>query len=142
MSTEEDTKPMLATLTSEFSDNKGRTLVVALDALGTGPNADLTVVLTNGAFSIETKVSLHQLVLALRGLEKASEYIYQYETNYKAKTQEEVDAANKFLIWLCESGEQQYWNWMDLRDEDKGVTIGRFKYEFDKLSVNLELSEE
>lgn len=35
-----------------------------------------------------------------------------------------------FLTWLCESGEQQYWNWMEVREEEEkgNITIVDFDY--------------
>lgn len=40
------------------------------------------------------------------------------------------DAAMHFASWLCESGEQQYWNWMEIREkEDDGdITATEFHY--------------
>ena len=40
------------------------------------------------------------------------------------------EAAEHFKTWLCESGEQGYWNWMEYReDEDAGNITGlRFDY--------------
>lgn len=39
-------------------------------------------------------------------------------------------AARHFALWLCESGEQQYWEWMRYReDEEKGnITAVEFHY--------------
>ena len=39
-------------------------------------------------------------------------------------------AAKHFLTWLCESGEQDYWIWMECRErEEKGdITITGFDY--------------
>jgi hypothetical protein len=35
-----------------------------------------------------------------------------------------------FASWLCESGEQSYWNWMECReqDEDGDITAVQFHY--------------
>lgn len=40
------------------------------------------------------------------------------------------DAALEFATWLCESGEQQYWQWMEYREEeDNGdITATSFHY--------------
>jgi len=41
------------------------------------------------------------------------------------------EAARHFALWLCESGEQQYWQWMECRedDEDEGdITALKFDY--------------
>lgn len=39
-------------------------------------------------------------------------------------------AAHHFALWLCESGEQLYWDWMEYReeDEDGDITVLEFKY--------------
>lgn len=40
-------------------------------------------------------------------------------------------AADHFKAWLCESGEQAYWEWMRYReedDEDGSITALRFLY--------------
>jgi hypothetical protein len=36
-------------------------------------------------------------------------------------------AALHFATWLCEAGEQDYWNWMDCRD-DPANTVASFGY--------------
>jgi hypothetical protein len=35
-----------------------------------------------------------------------------------------------FAIWLCEAGEQDYWQWMEIREseEDGPITALRFNY--------------
>jgi len=40
------------------------------------------------------------------------------------------EAAHHFASWLCESGEQQYWNWMEVREgEENGpITAKSFNY--------------
>ncbi|HXV26986.1 MAG TPA: hypothetical protein VD862_03130 [Candidatus Paceibacterota bacterium] len=41
------------------------------------------------------------------------------------------DAARHFLSWLCEIGEQDYWNWMELREQEESegaITAKRFIY--------------
>ena len=39
-------------------------------------------------------------------------------------------AAHHFAAWLCGSGEQQYWEWMEYREaeEDGNITAVRFDY--------------
>jgi len=39
-------------------------------------------------------------------------------------------AAKHFISWLCGSGEQHYWDWMDCREdeEDGPITAVRFDY--------------
>jgi hypothetical protein len=43
---------------------------------------------------------------------------------------ESEEAARHFLVWLCDSGEQNYWQWMECREgeEDGDITAVRFKY--------------
>lgn len=55
-------------------------------------------------------------------------------------------AADNFLTWLCEGGEQDYWMWMEAGDpeEDAVVTFDywRDKKEFAKdLEINTEIYE-
>lgn len=40
------------------------------------------------------------------------------------------EAAEHFALWLCESGEQQYWDWMEYREdeEDGDITATSFHY--------------
>lgn len=40
------------------------------------------------------------------------------------------EALNNFAIWLCEYGEQQYWNCMELVEEDSEeiTTVLKFEY--------------
>lgn len=39
-------------------------------------------------------------------------------------------AAKHFALWLCESGEQQYWDWMEYREDDEegDITATSFHY--------------
>jgi len=39
-------------------------------------------------------------------------------------------AARHFALWLCESGEQDYWNWQEYREEDEegDITATEFHY--------------
>lgn len=39
-------------------------------------------------------------------------------------------AARYFALWLCESGEQDYWNWMEYREEKESgdITATTFHY--------------
>jgi len=39
-------------------------------------------------------------------------------------------ARHHFAIWLCEAGEQDYWNWMEIREseEDGPITATKFNY--------------
>jgi ABC-type Fe3+ transport system substrate-binding protein len=40
------------------------------------------------------------------------------------------EAAKHFISWLCGSGEQQYWDWMMVREkeEDGNITALNFDY--------------
>lgn len=40
------------------------------------------------------------------------------------------EAARNFALWLCESGEQQYWEWMEqVEEEEEGdITARNFHY--------------
>jgi hypothetical protein len=40
------------------------------------------------------------------------------------------EAAHHFASWLCESGEQQYWDWMECAEErlDGDITATSFHY--------------
>lgn len=40
------------------------------------------------------------------------------------------EVARHFALWLCESGEQQYWDWMEYREqeEDGDISVKRFHY--------------
>lgn len=45
--------------------------------------------------------------------------------------------AKGFLSWLCESGEQAYWNWQECRESEsvKENSAIDFDYNFKKLTV-------
>lgn len=60
------------------------------------------------------------------------------------------DAAQNFLRWLCEMGEQQYWDWMDCRKDqvasgyesaEGAITVNRFRYDYDDLTVDAKLED-
>jgi len=40
------------------------------------------------------------------------------------------EALRQFAVWLCESGEQSYWDWMRVREEGEygGITATEFHY--------------
>ena len=40
------------------------------------------------------------------------------------------EAMEHFATWLCEQGEQDYWNWMEYREEEEegDITVVSFKY--------------
>lgn len=39
------------------------------------------------------------------------------------------EAAEHFAVWMTESGEQQYWDWMEVREtEEDGPITARFEY--------------
>lgn len=56
----------------------------------------------------------------------------EFKTKSKTLTFEfeNVEAANHFKLWLCESGEQGYWEWMDYyeQEEDGNITGLQFEY--------------
>jgi hypothetical protein len=43
---------------------------------------------------------------------------------------ENPEALHHFAVWLCESGEQKYWDWMEIREseEDGPITAVDFEY--------------
>ena len=54
------------------------------------------------------------------------------------------DAAREhFTTWLCESGEQDYWGWMEIREseEDGDITAVKFKYHDENSKFRPELVE-
>jgi hypothetical protein len=40
------------------------------------------------------------------------------------------EALRHFAVWLCESGEQSYWDWMEYREGEEGgdITAVTFNY--------------
>lgn len=50
---------------------------------------------------------------------------------------ESPEAARHFKLWLCESGEQAYWDWMDCREEEQAgnITATEFAYHGDDPNV-------
>lgn len=40
------------------------------------------------------------------------------------------EASDHFALWLCESGEQTYWDWMEVREEEdeNDITALNFHY--------------
>lgn len=40
------------------------------------------------------------------------------------------EAAEHFAVWLCESGEQSYWEWMEYREQEEegDITAVQFHY--------------
>lgn len=53
----------------------------------------------------------------------------------------EKDAVDHFMSWLCEQGEQDYWTWMEYREqEDDGqITLRNFDYDWKSLSVSCDV---
>ena len=49
-------------------------------------------------------------------------------------------AAKHFLSWLCGAGEQDYWTWMECREDEMegNITATRFKYDFDNHTADTE----
>ena len=44
----------------------------------------------------------------------------------------DAKAAEHFMYWLCEQGEQNYWIWMECREmEEPGdITVASFNYDY------------
>lgn len=48
------------------------------------------------------------------------------------------EATQYFLSWLCETGEQEYWDFMRYREEEvkkKNITILTFDYDFENKKI-------
>lgn len=40
------------------------------------------------------------------------------------------EAAEHFALWLCESGEQQYWDWMVARESEEPGNITAVEFDY------------
>jgi len=66
---------------------------------------------------------------------------------FECKTKQEKKAAEEFLNWLSNSGEQQYWEAVEDRqfeanmDDEGDITIVKFNYDFKKMEVELSLGD-
>lgn len=62
---------------------------------------------------------------------------------FEFETKDEEEAATHFLTWLCEQGEQDYWQWMEMQDvePDGPHVIVRFNYDWKKLESKCELGD-
>lgn len=40
------------------------------------------------------------------------------------------EAAEHFASWLCESGEQSYWDWMEVREEEEDGDITAVSFDY------------
>lgn len=40
------------------------------------------------------------------------------------------EAAEHFALWLCESGEQKYWEWMRIREEEEDGDITAINFDY------------
>lgn len=64
---------------------------------------------------------------------------------FECKNKQERRAAEEFLGWLCNQGEQDYWNAMDGAQFDAtangegDITIVRFDYDWKKMEAKCEL---
>jgi hypothetical protein len=89
----------------------GRTCYSLLGRLGWVGHIDLSFV-PSGTYTAEQQVSSVD-----------SHLIIKFQT---------AEAQNHFKLWLCESGEQSYWDWMRVREEeeDGNITAVRFDYHF------------
>lgn len=43
---------------------------------------------------------------------------------------ESAEAADHFKSWLCESGEQHYWEWMQMREQEEEGDITGLKFNY------------
>lgn len=43
---------------------------------------------------------------------------------------ESYEAAQHFKSWLCESGEQQYWEWMTYREQEENGDITGMQFDY------------
>lgn len=57
------------------------------------------------------------------------------------KNEAERVAAEHFMSWLSGQGEQDYWNWMEYREQEEAgnITITAFNYKYEKGEATLEL---
>lgn len=46
------------------------------------------------------------------------------------------EAAMHFATWLCESGEQSYWNWMEYREEEENGPITATSFDYHTIEVD------
>lgn len=47
-------------------------------------------------------------------------------------------AAKHFQSWLCGQGEQDYWTWMECREEEEkgNITVTNFDYDHEDLTID------
>lgn len=45
---------------------------------------------------------------------------------------ENAEAAHHFWVWLCEQGEQDYWEWMRYREEEEDGDITGLDFDYSK----------
>ena len=48
------------------------------------------------------------------------------------------EAIEDFMSWLCEMGEQHYWDWMEYRDGGDKVMFRDFQYNWQTLTIEAE----
>ena len=55
-----------------------------------------------------------------------------------------ADAARHFKLWLCESGEQSYWDWMTEREQEEegDITATSFDYHTDDNTIGTTTSRQ
>lgn len=46
-----------------------------------------------------------------------------------------IKAANHFKLWLCEQGEQDYWQWMENSELDESGNITGLKFDYFQCDV-------
>ena len=56
---------------------------------------------------------------------------------FETDSPEEAKAAQDFMTWLCEQGEQDYWAWMDCQDNAEVVRIFDYDWKKDEIKCIL-----
>lgn len=51
------------------------------------------------------------------------------------------EAAKHFASWLCESGEQSYWDWMEYREEDEEGDITAIDFDYHNEDISKEKTD-
>lgn len=48
------------------------------------------------------------------------------------------EAARHFMIWLSEQGEQDYWTWMECREQEEDGKITAVRFDYDTKDFTIE----
>ena len=51
------------------------------------------------------------------------------------------EAMENFWVWLCESGEQHYWEWMKYREEEEEGDITALSFDYTKANKGAVFTE-